>query len=105
MNKSIQWAALVILLAVVAAPAFADTLILKTGERVSGFFEGGSARVVKFRSTDGVLKDYDILAVQQVQFGDTTTSAAPATQPAPTPSAATTPAPAPASGPSSPQLR
>jgi hypothetical protein len=56
----------------VAAPAFADTLYLKTGARVTGYFEGGTARVVKFRGADGVIKDYDILQVQQVLFGDTT---------------------------------
>jgi hypothetical protein len=53
-----------------AVPAFSDTLVLKNGERVSGYYEGGTARVVKFRAGDGVVKDYDILSVQQVQFGD-----------------------------------
>src|SRR5687767_3658393 len=102
MKKSIQLAALVIVLAVVVAPAFADTLILKSGERVSGYFEGGSARVVKFRNADGVLKDYDILSVQQLQFGDTsTTSNAPANRLSPSASSATPPS----TGPSSPQLR
>src|SRR5262249_23099961 len=60
-----------------AVSAFSDTLVLKNGEKVSGFFEGGSARVIKFRTTDGVVKDYDLLSVQQIQFGDdktTTTS-------------------------------
>ena len=58
----------VTVLAVTAAPAFADTLILTDGTRVSGYFEGGTARVVKFRGTDGAIKDYDILTVQQVVF-------------------------------------
>lgn len=53
------------------SPLFADTLILKSGEKVGGYFEGGTARVVKFRLPDGTLKDYDILAVQQIQFGET----------------------------------
>jgi hypothetical protein len=53
-----------------AVPAFADTLILKNGEHVSGYFEGGTVRVVKFRAADGVLKDYDILSVQKVEFGE-----------------------------------
>jgi hypothetical protein len=53
-----------------AVPAFSDTLVLKSGERLSGYYEGGTARVVKFRAGDGVVKDYDILSVQQVQFGD-----------------------------------
>lgn len=61
-------------LAFFALPAFADTLVLKSGERVTGYFEGGSARVVKFRLADGSLKDYDILTVQQIQFGDSATT-------------------------------
>ena len=61
---------IITLLALVAAPAFADTLILKTGERVTGYFEGGTARVVKFRASSGDVKDYDILSVQQIQFSD-----------------------------------
>jgi hypothetical protein len=60
--------------ALFAVPAFSDTLVLKSGERISGYFEGGSARVVKFRGSDGLVKDYDILSVQQVQFGDTQTT-------------------------------
>jgi hypothetical protein len=88
MKKLTQLTAVVVMLVLVAAPAFADTLLLKTGARISGYFEGGTARVVKFRGTDGIIRDYDILQVQQVQFGDTTP---------PTPAATTTP--------STPQLR
>ena len=56
--------AVVTILTVAAAPAFADTLVLTDGTRVSGYFEGGTARVVKFRGTDGATKDYDILKVR-----------------------------------------
>jgi len=70
MKKLITLTVFVAVLAVSALPALADTLVLKSGERVSGYFEGGSARVVKFRANDGVLKDYDILSVQQIMFGD-----------------------------------
>jgi hypothetical protein len=63
-----------------AVNALADTLVLKSGERVSGYFEGGSARVIKFRTNDGVLKDYDLLYVQQIQFGEDKVSAAPSAQ-------------------------
>src|ERR1051326_1471514 len=70
MRKLTQITTLVAVFALLAVPAFSDTLVLKNGDRVSGYFEGGSARVVKFRSNDGVLKDYDILTVQQIQFGD-----------------------------------
>ena len=41
-----------------AVPAFADTLVLKNGEKVTGYYEGGTARVIKFRAADGAIKDY-----------------------------------------------
>src|SRR5438552_4170823 len=82
-----------VLLGIVVMPVFADTLVLKNGERITGFFEGGSARIVKFRAADGAIKDYDILSVQTIQFGDEKTVAAPA---APAASAArSTPPPVP----------
>src|SRR5438094_7933535 len=71
MKRLTQLTAIVILATLMAAPVFADTLVLKTGERVNGYFEGGTARVVKFRLTDGVVKDYDIFSVQTIQFGET----------------------------------
>src|SRR6516165_158164 len=81
MRKLTQITTLIAVVALFAAPAFSDTLVLKSGERVSGFFEGGSARVIKFRTSDGVVKDYDLLSVQQIQFNDdkasTTTSSSP----------------------------
>ena len=84
MKKVMQFTAFVAVLALTLSPAFADTLILKSGERVSGYFEGGTARVVKFRTSDGSLQDYDILSVQQIQFGDASvTSAPPANRAAP----------------------
>src|SRR5207237_8413919 len=73
-----------------AVPAFSVTLVLKSGEKVTGYFEGGSARVIKFRTSDGVVKDFDLLSVQQIQFGDeksATTSSTPST-----PRAVTSPA-------------
>jgi hypothetical protein len=72
MRRLTQITALTAVLALFAVPAVADTLILKNGDRVSGYYEGGSARVVKFRANDGIAKDYDILSVQQIQFGDST---------------------------------
>jgi hypothetical protein len=88
MKRLSQLAVVVVVLVAIVTPALADTLVLKTGTRVSGYFEGGTARIVKFRGTDGVIRDYDIGAVQQVLFEDASTPAA-ASQPS-------TPAPAPA---------
>jgi hypothetical protein len=87
MRQVIQTTALVAVLALVAMPALSDTLILKNGEKVSGYFEGGSPRVIKFRASDGVVKDYDLLSVQQVQFGEEKNAVTPA--PARTNNAAT----------------
>jgi len=78
--KATQITTLTAALALLAVSALADTLVLKSGERVSGYFEGGSARVIEFRSNDGVLKDYDLLYVQQIQFGEDKTSAVPSAQ-------------------------
>ena len=75
---------LIAVVALLAAPAFSDTLVLKSGDRITGLFEGGSARVIKFRTSDGAVKDYDLLSVQQIQFGEEKSTAAP--QPAPAPS-------------------
>jgi len=70
MTKLTQITTFIAVFALLAVPAFSDTLVLKSGEKISGFFEGGSARVIKFRTSDGVVKDYDLFSVQQIQFGD-----------------------------------
>ena len=77
MTKLTQITTLIAAFALLAAPAFSDTLVLKNGEKISGYFEGGSPRVIKFRASDGVVKDYDLLSVQQIQFGDEKTASSP----------------------------
>jgi hypothetical protein len=74
-------------------PAWADTLVLKNGERITGYYEGGTARVIKFRSADGTVKDYDLLSIQQIQFSEDKAASAPAPVPVPTPAVAPKPAP------------
>lgn len=74
--------------AISVAPVFADTLVLKDGTRISGYFEGGNARVVKFSGSDGAIKDYDILQVDRVIF-----EGAPV-PPTPAPATVSNPAPA-----------
>src|SRR5678815_3287287 len=96
MKKLAELVAVAMVLAV-ATPAFADTLVLTDGTRVSGYFEGGTARVVKFRGADGAIKDYDILKVQQVLFES---APVPASAPAAAASAAS-PAPAATAAPAS----
>ena len=84
MRKLTLITTLIAVVTLIAVPAFSDTLVLKSGEKISGLFEGGSARVIKFRTSDGILKDYDLLSIQQIQFGDdkaaTTSAPRPATQ-------------------------
>src|SRR5690349_5942074 len=70
MKNIIRLTVLGTVFALTVLPALADTLILKSGDKVTGYYEGGSARVVKFRLADGSVKDYDILTVQTIQFGD-----------------------------------
>src|SRR5438876_10578338 len=77
MRKLTQLTTFIAAFALFVAPAFSDTLVLKNGEKISGYYEGGSARVIKFRANDGALKDYDLLSVQQIQFGDEKTAASP----------------------------
>jgi hypothetical protein len=79
MKKLTQITTLIAIFALCAISAFADTLLLKSGEKVAGYFEGGSARVIKFRTSDGVVKDYDLLSVQQIQFGDEKSASGPST--------------------------
>src|SRR5215467_6648458 len=91
MKKIAQMITFIAVIALVV-PAFADTLVLKSGEKITGYYEGGTARVIKFRSADGTIKDYDLLSVQQIQFGEDKAAVAP--RPAPAPAPAPTAAPA-----------
>jgi hypothetical protein len=61
---------IILLLFATTSPVWADTLILKNGDRVTGSFEGGTARVVRFRTFYGEVKEYDVLSVQQIQFSN-----------------------------------
>jgi len=90
MRKLTQITTFIAVFALLAVPAFSDTLVLKSGEKVAGYFEGGSARVIKFRTSDGVVKDFDLLSVQQIQFGDEKSAATSSTLS--TPRAVTPPA-------------
>jgi hypothetical protein len=49
------------------ATGYADILELRDGREIHGTFEGGDARVIRFRSDAG-LGDYDVLAVWRVRI-------------------------------------
>lgn len=87
MNRFARGLVVVMVLAIAAGPVLADTLVLKNGTKITGYFEGGTARVVKFKGDDGATKDYDILQIQEVIF-----DAAPTPPTAPPPAASNTPA-------------
>jgi len=55
---------------------FADTLVLNDGSEVSGYYEGGTSRVIRFRTDDGV-NEYDLLRVRTIRFGGDVVSSAP----------------------------
>ena len=63
-------------LASLAVTSFADVLRLRSGVQISGFYEGGTPRVVRFRTDSGV-QEFDILTVSSVQM----TSASPNAEP------------------------
>ena len=60
-------ALLLVALASLEMSASADTLKLRDGRQISGFFEGGTSRIVRFRTDSGV-QDYDILTVSAVRI-------------------------------------
>jgi hypothetical protein len=100
--KKITQITLFIAVMALAVPAFADTLVLKSGEKITGYYQGGTARVIKFQTADGMVKDYDLLQVQQIQFGDSSTASTAPAAPASTP--ATAPASPAAAAPADPRL-
>src|SRR5689334_5634221 len=48
-----------------AVTGFSDVLRLRSGVQISGFYEGGTARVLRFRTDSGV-QEFDILTVSSV---------------------------------------
>ncbi len=75
-QRSIRVAAMAAAIGAMALPALADTLVLKNGNRVSGYYEGGTSRVIRFRTDTGV-QEYDLLTVDQIQFGGDVVSSTP----------------------------
>src|SRR5262245_29981880 len=56
-----------------AITGFADILKLKNGRQISGTFEGGTPRIVRFRSDSGV-QEHDIFTVSAVVISGTSTT-------------------------------
>lgn len=71
MARVFHWMVVVVAVMTWAPLAFSDTLILKDGTHVSGYYEGGTARVVRFQTPSG-LREYDLFSVVEIQFGGDT---------------------------------
>lgn len=57
----------------ISLPGFSDLIRLRDGREITGQYEGGSARVVRFRTNAGVM-EYDVLEVSQVWISGAATS-------------------------------
>lgn len=83
---------LVVVILSLTVVGFADTLVLKDGTRVTGYYEGGTSRVIRFQTSSGV-QEFDLLAVSEIHFGGDVVQSAPIVQPAPPPAVSVTPLP------------
>ncbi len=54
--------------------AFADRLILVNGTQIVGTYLGGSAGYVQFRSSDGIVQNYNLSAIQWINISARTTA-------------------------------
>jgi hypothetical protein len=76
MKRGIRFVGLGLALAALAGTGLADTLVLKNGNQVSGYYEGGTSRVIRFRTDSGV-GEYDLLTVEEIRFGGDVVSSSP----------------------------
>ena len=68
MNRMIIAAAMCACVVSVAAPASADTLILRDGTRIEGTVVGVVERTITFRGADGVSRQYQTSQVEALEF-------------------------------------
>ena len=69
-NKTRSALVAFLLAAVVAMPAWSDTLILRNGTSFSGTLTGANPNTITFRDRRGSMHRYSVRDVQSVQFGD-----------------------------------
>ena len=91
MKTVLKHGTLLVALMSLALTGVSDTLLLKNGDEIIGYYEGGTARVIRFR-TDAGVQEYDLLAVAGIEFGGDVVESTPRT--ANSPREATTEAPA-----------
>ncbi len=68
MKTVLKYGIFVAVFASLVVTGYSDTLILKNGDQISGYYEGGTSRVIRFR-TDAGVEEYDLLSVEGIEFG------------------------------------
>ena len=68
MKTSLKYGIFVAAFMALVVTGYSDTLLLKNGDRVSGYYEGGTSRVIRFSTNTGV-EEYDLLSVAGIEFG------------------------------------
>jgi len=76
MKTVLQYGIFVTVFVSLAVAGYSDTLVLTNGDQISGYYEGGTARVIRFR-TDAGLQEYDLLSVAGIEFGGDIVAARP----------------------------
>jgi hypothetical protein len=76
MKTILKYGIFVAVIVSLTVTGYSDTLILKNGERISGYYEGGTSRVIRF-STDAGTQEYDLLSVLGIEFGGDVVSSTP----------------------------
>jgi hypothetical protein len=79
MKTALNFSVAVVVAVLLTITAFADTLVLKDGTEIVGYYEGGTSRVIRFQTSDGV-QEYDLLAVSELRFGGDAVPSAPVIQ-------------------------
>ena len=68
MKTVLKYGIFVAVFAALVVTGYSDTLILKNGDQISGYYEGGTSRMIRFR-TDAGVEEYDLLSVEGIEFG------------------------------------
>ena len=76
MKTGLKYGMFVAVFMALAITGYSDTLVLKNGERISGYFEGGTARVIRFSTNTGV-EEYDLLSIAGIEFGGDVVTSSP----------------------------
>ena len=69
MKSVLSYGIFVAVFASLVVTGYSDTLHLKNGDSVSGYYEGGTSRVIRFRTNSDVVEEYDLLSIEGIEFG------------------------------------